>query len=492
MNLKKNILIILLLLSAAVNIVPQNFSTHYLHKKQFGFVDEHQAKKISEENSKIKIISSLDKKSNLNKIVFGYLPYWEYLNSRQFIRYNLLSHIALFDFYVSANGAITNPPYWPWTDVINLAKQNGVKTILCATNFNDSLINIIIRTPTVYQNFFNNLKNIITQHQLDGVNIDFEGLKTIDRGAVFNSFMAELKNYFTLHLPGKEISFAGPAVNWGGHWNFGELKNHLDFIFVMGYDFYGSWSTNAGPSAPLLGDSYNVTNSINVQYAAVVNSNPEKLVLGVPYYGNRWITRTDAQGERSLRFVSSTRFRNDDTASLRIGYRWSNTYKTPWYSWRNNDTSWFQVWFDDDSSLALKYDLARAKNLGGIGMWALGYDGDKPDLWNKIHQYLNASTNINDDDNLEYDFILSQNFPNPFNATTVIRYQLPASGFISLKIFDLLGNEIETIINQEQQAGFYQIDFNSQNLSSGIYFYRLTLHGKNLFHSSTHKMVLTK
>jgi len=68
---------------------------------------------------------------------------------------------------------------------------------------------------------------------------------------------------------------------------------------------------------------------------------------------------------------------------------------------------------------------------------------------------------------------LSQNYPNPFNPTTTISFSLPCKSFVSLKIFDLIGREIKTIVNEEKLAGEYEIEFNAGNLSSGVYFYRL-------------------
>lgn len=69
--------------------------------------------------------------------------------------------------------------------------------------------------------------------------------------------------------------------------------------------------------------------------------------------------------------------------------------------------------------------------------------------------------------------LLYQNYPNPFNASTTIQYQLSESGFIILKIYDLLGKEVITLVNKEQTAGRYEVNFNASNLASGIYFYQI-------------------
>ncbi len=85
-------------------------------------------------------------------------------------------------------------------------------------------------------------------------------------------------------------------------------------------------------------------------------------------------------------------------------------------------------------------------------------------------------------------FLLYQNYPNPFNPKTVIKYSLLSRDFVSLKIFDALGNEIATLVNEEKEAGDYSLVFNGSNLASGIYLYRLTV-GQNQLNR---KMILLK
>jgi hypothetical protein len=70
-------------------------------------------------------------------------------------------------------------------------------------------------------------------------------------------------------------------------------------------------------------------------------------------------------------------------------------------------------------------------------------------------------------------FGLSQNYPNPFNPTTIINYQLPVSNFVTLKVYNILGREVEILVNEKKNAGNYSIAFNAAKLSSGVYFYRL-------------------
>jgi hypothetical protein len=85
-------------------------------------------------------------------------------------------------------------------------------------------------------------------------------------------------------------------------------------------------------------------------------------------------------------------------------------------------------------------------------------------------------------------FYLEQNYPNPFNPSTIISYQLPISGKVTLTIFDLLGREVEVLVNEYQESGFYKVNFNGSNLPSGTYFYNLV----SGVYSETKKFLLIK
>ena len=100
----------------------------------------------------------------------------------------------------------------------------------------------------------------------------------------------------------------------------------------------------------------------------------------------------------------------------------------------------------------------------------------------------NPSSIFADEDQVVKNFNLYQNYPNPFNPSTTISWQLSESQFVSLKIYDVLGNEIRTLINEEQQAGFHKVNFDAAALSSGMYFYSLQANNKTL----TNKMILIK
>ena len=93
------------------------------------------------------------------------------------------------------------------------------------------------------------------------------------------------------------------------------------------------------------------------------------------------------------------------------------------------------------------------------------------------------------------DFYLYQNYPNPFNPSTTIRYQIPEAGLVSIKIFDILGREIKTLVNEFKPAGRYEVEFDAANYASSVYFYQikaLPIGGQAGDYFTTKKMTLIK
>ena len=85
-------------------------------------------------------------------------------------------------------------------------------------------------------------------------------------------------------------------------------------------------------------------------------------------------------------------------------------------------------------------------------------------------------------------YSLSQNYPNPFNPTTAISYRLSALSNVKLVVFDLLGREVTTLVNEKKEPGNYSVNFNASNLTSGVYFYKITAGS----FTETKKMTLVK
>jgi photosystem II stability/assembly factor-like uncharacterized protein len=182
--------------------------------------------------------------------------------------------------------------------------------------------------------------------------------------------------------------------------------------------------------------------------------------------GNIWVQLTSGISDSSLWSITE-----DLNGFIYIAANSDGIFRST-----NNGENWSSI----NSELPDTTVLALAVNKEGY-LFA-GY------VDNGIYRTVLPTTSIIEEHELSYDFILNQNFPNPFNNSTVIRYSLPSEGFITLKLYSILGEEIETLKNENMQKGNYQIIFNSKNLPSGIYFYQLSASD----YTQTKKMILLK
>ena len=148
-----------------------------------------------------------------------------------------------------------------------------------------------------------------------------------------------------------------------------------------------------------------------------------------------------------------------------------------------------KVWFEDASGIVID-----SVDLVAITDTATSY-GRLPDgstIWQILNPrtrgFSNVVTGLEDEFNSLSEYRLNQNYPNPFNPTTTISYSIPMTSNVSLKIFNVLGKEVATLVNETKNAGNYSINFNAVGLSSGVYFYQLTTDN----FTSTKKFTLMK
>ncbi len=138
----------------------------------------------------------------------------------------------------------------------------------------------------------------------------------------------------------------------------------------------------------------------------------------------------------------------------------------------------------NDTNIALISGESRSAPFTPTGSWF-----SSRDLTGVIRYIIGPITGIqNVNSGVLNDFNLGQNYPNPFNPATTISYNLAKSGFVNLKVFDVLGREVNTLVNEYQQAGLKEINFNAANLTTGIYFYSIKTEG----FSDIKKMTLIK
>ncbi len=194
-----------------------------------------------------------------------------------------------------------------------------------------------------------------------------------------------------------------------------------------------------------------------------------------------------AEGASALKAgtVSHTETNGEDA-----GYTMEVVVHTDYFGYSLGDTVYLSVCiWDLDYSSDDAYDEEAsdyAPNWWGTQWADPGFE--------KYHMYrgviLSETTDMENisDNPIITDYKLSQNYPNPFNPSTVINYTLPNESKVSLKVYDILGNEIATLVNKSQNAGSYNINFNASEMPSGVYFYTLSTES----FTQTRKMLLLK
>jgi spore germination protein YaaH len=148
----------------------------------------------------------------------------------------------------------------------------------------------------------------------------------------------------------------------------------------MGYDYHYTGSPAAGAVAPLDGGlsvRRSVTNYLNLGVG------PQKLVLGVPYYGYDWPVKDNNSGSATTGKGKPVIYKDAKTAAAQNGRNWDATAASPWYAY-STPAGWRQAWYEDAQSLGAKCDLVKSMNLAGIAIWALSYDGSNRDLWDVL------------------------------------------------------------------------------------------------------------
>ncbi|MFZ1731675.1 MAG: glycosyl hydrolase family 18 protein [Bacteroidota bacterium] len=326
----------------------------------------------------------------LTHVVHGYHPYWISDDAADSYRWDLLTHLAYFSYEVdAATGEPLTVHAWRTSTVIDRAKAAGVKVLLTVTNFGDANNRTLLSSPQARDVLITRLIALLQERGGNGVNIDFESMPG-DQRVNLVSFFAELRSRLDAAIPDAVISVAAPAVDWNNAWDVASLSSSIDLFFVMCYDYSWSSSTAAGPVAPIRGMSYNVERSLRWYLDQGVP--PSRLVMGVPYYGYDWPVVSEVSGAATTGRATARTYSAVASMLPTNNRQWSDSFLNPWIAY--NSGGWQQLWYDDDESLEYKYQLVKDLAIAGIGMWALGYDADLPELWNLIERMFTRTTAI--------------------------------------------------------------------------------------------------
>jgi spore germination protein YaaH len=365
---------------------------------------------------------------NLTKRVYGWHPYWSN-GSQTNYDWNGLTDLCYFAYEVSSStGNATNTHGWATAQVVTDAQTNGVNVTLCATMFSGHTA--FLASSSAKQTLITNLINMVQARNAHGVNIDFESMSS-SNSAGFTSFMIDLCTQMHAAIPGSEVSIALAAVDFGGVFDMAALNSHVDLFIIMGYDYYYSGSSTAGPEDPLYNflTSYNYTLSKSISYYLSQGTTRSKLLLGLPYYGREWSTSTGTIPGTTTGSTNTVLYNvlRNNTNGYYNNRQWDANSFSAWYPSQRGG-QWWQCFADDASSMKKRFDIVNQTGIGGIGIWALGYDDGYTDYWNLIQsEFTDCATvpctdtiydlggpNRNYNSNEKYTYTIA-----PTNATSV-------------------------------------------------------------------------
>lgn len=306
----------------------------------------------------------------------SYQPDWE-----------VLTHVAYSSWDVNSDGSLTAPENISrYETVRDLAHQHGVKVIISISTGNFSTIDSVLANHR--EEFAKNVLNVVQLYGADGVNLDFEfplptnSITQTSNIVLFEEFMKNLNTTLKTANPDYHVSIDISSVIEDVFCNK-NLNQYMDSIFLMGYE-YNYWHYGfTGPGSPLNDPTRSdINDSIN---RMLPYYNPQKIILGVPFYAYNFEAASGNAGAARVNNNAYTILNMADAiaGTQMYGRHWDSNSSSPWYTYKDGNSVWHQVWYEDEESIGLKYDYVKSMNLGGIGFWALGYD--YPNIWRLFH-----------------------------------------------------------------------------------------------------------
>lgn len=344
----------------------------------------------------------------LRREVFGFLPYWELTDSSTTLDWETLSTVAYFGVGAAANGNLeimnsdgsTSVGWAGWTSskmtqVISEAHANNTRVVLTIQSFAWSSGGVtkqkaLLGSATARGNLARQIAAAVRDRGADGVNLDVEPIVS-GYAEEFTALVRAVRAELDAIAPGYQLTF--DAMGYIGNYPIEAAtgSDGADAVVIMGYDYKGSSSGTAGSIAPIGGPVYDLADTL----AAYTSRIPAaKVILGVPYYGRAWSTATadlNSPTTSAAKYGSSVTALYETAIGLAAdnGRRFDPVEGTAWTAYQRENcsktygcvTGWRQLYYDDAATLAAKYDLVNQYDIRGAGIWALGYDGSRPELY---------------------------------------------------------------------------------------------------------------
>jgi len=323
----------------------------------------------------------------------GFAPYWN-LKKLSPESLSSITHLAYFHLLVNGDGTIykkTNkreedPGFTNYKRLLTGSIDHGKKPLIIT--FMPESQTALASSLSNSNQTIQTIKNILTESGASGVNIDYEPLGDISPTlrSSFTSFIKDLRDA----IPNHQISisiYASSAVR-PRIWDLAALSDHTDYFVVMTYDYTMPGNSSAGPNSPLRGSGDRFEHDIIKNIAQITKLVPsKKVLLGIPFYGYEWETIDGSKYSlvESKGSVASLERVDKMIQDKTLELVWDRNTLTPYgISTESGKTS--QIYFENETSIKLKLEFVKSANLGGIAIWALGYEGNNSWVWPTINK----------------------------------------------------------------------------------------------------------
>jgi spore germination protein YaaH len=310
--------------------------------------------------------------------IFGFAPYWTLPVAGGFDLRDMTT-VAYFGVDVAPDGSIiASGDGWAGyqsqdlAQLISAAHFAGDRVVLTAKSFDQATLDRLSSDPAAADRLASQLVQAIQAKALDGANLDFEGLGGADRVG-FARFVSRVSGWLHAVNPHWQVTvdtYTSSASNPNDFFDVPDLARVTDGLFVMAYDMYSSGA--ASPNSPLNSYSANVVQSMAwYRWAA----SPSKVILGLPFYGYDWPTANNAPNAAAAGNPAPVGY--DRIRASNLPTYWDPRGSVPWTAYQVGG-QWHEAYYDNPQSLAMKAYVADADGLAGVGIWALGMDGNDP------------------------------------------------------------------------------------------------------------------
>lgn len=352
-------------------------------------------------------LGSQETPGSSGKVIYGFVPYW---NMNKTVIQPELTHLGYFSLTVAGNGSVitmmdggTEPGYLrlgsdEFLEMSNEVKLNGGQVELVLTQFDNDDIVALLSSPTAQDRLIASIDSALLAYPFAGVNIDIEYTGEVTDPLRKNLVL--LMRKLNQHLDQKydhvtlSIDMYASAADKYQLWDVPEIAQEVDYIVVMAYDFHRRSSTQAGPVAPLFGGKEYWDSDISENLQAFLRDVPsKKILLGVPFYGYEWqTTSTDPQATTFPNTGSTASFERvqnliAEGQVLGVQEEWNEDALSPYLTYEE-DGETYVVYYENSRSLSYKLDYVNQLDLGGIAIWALGYEGNSRELWDVVQRKL--------------------------------------------------------------------------------------------------------